>query len=58
MVSINGKDYYLHFWASIRPFAVELYSIEDLLNGKLKSHRLLYAMDLNDLSPGFRYTVK
>ena len=58
VVSINGKDYYLHFWASIRPFAVELYSIEDLLNGKLKSHRLLYAMDLNDLSPGFRYTVK
>ena len=58
VVSINGKEYYLHFWASIRPFAVELYSIEDLLNGELKSHRLLYTMDLNLLSPGYRYTIK
>ena len=57
-IMIDGKAYFLHFRASTRPYIVELFAIEDLLQGKTNSRVLLRVMDLNDLCPGYSYTTK
>ena len=58
IIMLDGKAYFLHFLASVYPYKVELFAIEDLLQGKTNSRVLLRVMDFNELSPGYSYTME
>lgn len=51
IVRIRSEEYYLRFSANIEPFTVELYRIQDLLDGKTKPITLLKGDSLSAIGP-------
>ena len=58
IITINGDRYYLWYSASIRPYTVSLYKVEDLLEGKLDPIEMLKVLDKNELNAEYTYTIK